>query len=206
MSTAAAPRLAPLPRARWGDDVRAALEFAYSDEVAARLCSTAPDAMRVPNVLGALMHHPALAGPYLAYSNVLLHDPAIGHRRRELLVLRVAVRTRSHYEWAQHVRLAPRVGISPEEIEAVAEGPSAPRWSPIEALLLTAADELIDDYRINAATWERLAEHLDERQLVEVVFIVGNYTGLAMALNSFGVELDPELHEAASTPLPEPEE
>ena len=93
------------------------------------------------------------------------------------MVLRVAWRTRSRYEWVQHVRLAPRVAITPEEIAAIAEGPGADGWTPLEADLLAATDQLIDGYRVDDDTWKRLAEHLDERQLVELVFVVGTYTG-----------------------------
>ena len=106
------------------------------------------------------------------------------------MVLRVAWRTRSRYEWAQHVRLAPRVGITPDEIDAIAGGRGARAWTPLEADLLAATDQLIDHYRIDDDTWARLAEQLDERQLVELVFVVGTYTGLAMAFNSFGLQLD----------------
>ena len=99
------------------------------------------------------------------------------------------------YEWVQHVRLAPRYGVTAgRDRRDRGDGADAPTaWSPLEADLLAATDQLIDSYRIDDATWARLAEHLDERQLVEVVFVVGTYTCLAMAFNSFGVELDPDL-------------
>jgi 4-carboxymuconolactone decarboxylase len=200
------PRLAPIPREEWGDDARAALSDAFSAEVAQRFLSTGPDAIPMPNVLGTLMHNAALAGPFLAYNQVLLQKPTLDPRARELMILRVAWRTRSSYEWAQHVRLAPRVAITEEEIATVASNAGATTWSPLEADLLAATDQLIDHYRIDDETWARLAEHLDERQLVEVVFVVGTYTGLAMAFNSFGLQLDPELQDLAGASLPDFEE
>ena len=57
--------------------------------------------------------------------------------------------------------------------------------------LVAATDQLIADHRIDDETWQQLAEHLDEKQLVEVVFVAGTYTCLAMAFNSFGLQLDP---------------
>ena len=200
------PRLAPIPPEEWGEDARAALAGAYSENVVARLLSTEPGSTPMPNALSTLMHHPALAGPFLAYNNVLLQTPTLDPRARELVVLRVAWRTRSRYEWVQHLRLAPRVGITPEEIAAVADGSAGDVWTPIEADLLAATDQLIDGYRVEDDTWGRLAEKLDERQLVELVFVVGTYTALAMAFRSFGVQLDPELQEIATASLPEFEE
>jgi 4-carboxymuconolactone decarboxylase len=160
----------------------------------------------MPNVLATLMHHPGLMGPFLAFNQVLLQEPTLDHRRRELLVLRVAWRTRAPYEWAQHVRLATAIGITAEEIAAIPDGADAAGWTPHESDLLSAADQLIDGYRIDDETWARLAQQLDARQLVELVFVVGTYTGLAMAFNSFGLQVDPELREIAGTALPESEE
>jgi AhpD family alkylhydroperoxidase len=155
----------------------------------------------MPNVLGTLLHHPRLAGPFLAYNSMLLFDPVLDPRMRELMVLRVAWRTGCAYEWAQHVRLAERLSITSDEIEAIAQDlhDDVQVWTPVEADLLAATDQLIDGYRIDDDTWTRLAEQLDERQLVELVFVVGTYTCLAMAFNSFGIQLDPEL-DATSLP------
>ncbi|MEV0358110.1 carboxymuconolactone decarboxylase family protein [Nocardia sp. NPDC050697] len=77
---------------------------------------------------------------------------------RELLILRVAWRTRSRYEWDQHVRIAGRLGVSDEQIAAVGRGPRAEIWSPLERLLISATDQLLEDQRIDDATWTGLAE------------------------------------------------
>jgi alkylhydroperoxidase family enzyme len=204
VSNATAPRLAPVPRETWGDDAVNALRVGFSDDVAQRFAATGENAVPVPNVLGTLLHHPALAGPFLAYNNVLLQSPALEPRHRELMVLRVAWRTRSRYEWVQHARLAQRLGITADEIAAIADGPPV-EWTPLEAALVDATDQLVDGYRVDDDTWTRLAEQLDERRLVELVFVVGTYVALAMAFNSFGLQVDPDLQEFNRT-LPEFEE
>jgi alkylhydroperoxidase family enzyme len=196
------PRIAPLPRERWDDDVRAAFEAGFGKQVADRFYADGPDAQRAPNALTTLMHHPRLARRFLSYNGVLLFDPALEPRLRELAVLRVAWRTRSPYEWVQHVRMAQRCAITPNEVDAIGRG-ADDRWSPLERDVLSAADELLDGYRVTDATWARLAARLDEAQLVELVYVVGTYTCLAMAFNSFGIELDPELHAVPAPPLPD---
>lgn len=196
-----APRLAPLPREQWNDDVRSALRKAFPDTVVQRLASTEPEAPPAPNVLATLAHHPALAGPWLAYNNVLLNTPALGHRMRELIVLRVAWRTQSRYEWAQHVKLAERFGITDDDIDAIARQGAVDVWTPVERALVAATDQLVLGHRIDDETWQQLAEHLDEKQLVEAVFVAGSYTCLAMAFNSFGLQLDPGT-ETEVPPLP----
>jgi len=197
----ARPRLDPLPVERWNDEARDALRGSMPG-AANLFLSGKPDAPRIPNVLAVLMHHPRLVGPWLAYNDVLLRDSTLAPRQRELLILRVAWRARSNYEWLQHVRLGKQVEITDEEIEAISRGSRAASFTPLEADLIEAADQLMEGHCVHDATWARLAEHLEPHQLVELVFVVGTYTCLAMAFNSFGLALDPDLDPAMAPALP----
>jgi 4-carboxymuconolactone decarboxylase len=194
-----APRLAPLPAERWSDDVLAALDEGRAALLAAPLRQALDDrdtarlSELLPNAITTMFHHPPLAGRFLAFAGLFLSDPALPARWRELAVLRVAWKTGSTYEWLQHVRMAPRYDITTDEIEALSRGAEAGTWSPFEATLLSATDQLIDRYSIDDATWSRLAAELDERQLVELPFVVGTYVCQAMAYNSFRMQLDPGL-------------
>jgi len=198
----ASPRIAPRPPEEWDDDAVTALRDAFGVAAADRLLADDPDTPTMPNVLATLLRHPALTGPFLSYNNVLLRTPTLEPRWRELVVLRVAWRTRSEYEWAQHVRMATRFAITADEVDAIAQGAEADRWSTLESDLLQATDELLDESRIHDDTWARLAATLDERQLIELTFVVGTYTCLAMVFNSIGLRLDDEL--AGLAPLPAP--
>ena len=204
MTGADQPRLGPRPADRWDDDVRTAIRMAFANEGSDRFLVPGPEGVQLPNAVTTLLHHPRLAGPWLAYNGVLLFQGTLDPRLRELAILRVAWRTDADYEWRQHVRLARRLGLSDDEIAAVAVAPTADAvaapWSPLEAAVLAAADELLARRRIDDDTWAALAGHLDERQLVELVFVVGTYTTLAMAFRTFGVPLDTDLH--AITPVP----
>lgn len=202
MSGGAPERLTPLPRDQWDDDVIGALRKAFPENLVERFLSTAPDAPPVPAAISTMLHHPALAGAWLAYNNVLLWSPSVAPRLRELAVLRVAWRTRSEYEWVQHVKLGERFAITRDDVEAIGNGADDERWEPLERDVLRATDQLLDRQRIDDDTWARLAAVLDERQLVELVFVVGTYTCLAMAFNSFGIELEAGMDPSAAPPLP----
>ena len=152
------------------------------------------------NVLGTLAQHPELTTAFHTLTGHVLFGSTITPRQRELLVLRVAHLRHAAYEWAQHVLLAGDAGITPEEVDRVIEGPDAPGWAPAEAALLRATDELVAEAEITDATWAALADHLDAQQLMDVVFTVGTYEALAMALNSFGVELDDDLVRKPASP------
>ncbi|ELP61595.1 carboxymuconolactone decarboxylase family protein [Streptomyces turgidiscabies] len=148
------------------------------------LGTSAPDARKPPsNALGLLARHPDLAKAFLEFNKYLLVESTLPKRTRELVILRVAWRRRCRYEWAQHVLIARRAGLTDDEIGLVRTGAPTP--------LNRAVDELETDSRLSDATYQALATDLDDRQLMDLVFTVGTYGVLATALNTFEVELDP---------------
>ena len=62
-----------------------------------------------------------------------------------------------------------------------------------DRLLMQATDELHADAHVSDATWRGLAQHFNTKQLMDIVFTVGQYNLVSMALNSFGVQADPGL-------------
>jgi 4-carboxymuconolactone decarboxylase len=187
-------RLPPLPEDRWDDEARRVLE-----ENSALLLLRP-----VPNSVTTLLHHPRLAGPWLAYNTVLLRSPALPDRLRELAILRAMWRTGSTYLWLDHVRVALGIEMSLDDIGAVPLGPHADVWSPLEAAVLSATDQLVDRYAIEEATWGELAEQLDEAQLLELPFVVGSYLCLTMVYQSAGTEVDDFLKAIPAPAMPEP--
>jgi alkylhydroperoxidase family enzyme len=145
------------------------------------------------NAMGVLAHHPELTEAYNRLIRHALYFSTVTPRQRELLVLRVAHQRGSRYEWAQHVYQAGVAGISPEEVARVRLGPEAEGWDPLERALLSAADDLVATASIGDDTYSVLSASLDTQQLMDVVFIVGAYEVFAMAMRTFGVELDDDL-------------
>jgi 4-carboxymuconolactone decarboxylase len=70
----------------------------------------------------------------------------------------------------------------------VMRGPSARGCDPSDAVLLRAVDELHEDACLSDETWSELAKNYDQRQLIEVPMLVGQYHLLAFTLNSLGVQ------------------
>jgi 4-carboxymuconolactone decarboxylase len=145
-----------------------------------------------PRILGTVAHHPHLLEPMLKFS-MALADGVLPRRASEILALRAAWNCRSAFEWGHHARYARDAGLSEVEITRIASGPDAPGWSPADALLLRAADELHANQDLADETWTALSQTWDEAQLVEIPFVVGQYTMLSMVAKSTGVPVDPDL-------------
>lgn len=170
------PRLTPLAPEDWDDEQRAVLEPLASFRG------------RPMAIFATLARHPALLRRWLRFGNHVLFRSSLSHRDRELLILRTAWNCRAAYEWGHHVEIGLEAGLSAAEIDRIPAGADHPDWSETDRWLLTAADDLHADQCLAQPTWEALASHLSEHQLLDLVFAVGQYHLVSMALNSFGIQ------------------
>ncbi|MFQ5418045.1 MAG: carboxymuconolactone decarboxylase family protein [Myxococcota bacterium] len=145
------------------------------------------------NIFRTLAHHPKLLKRWLVFGNHVLSKSTLSPRDREIAILRIGWRCKAEYEWRQHVTIARQAGLSDEEIRRIGEGADAPGWSELERALLRATDELHADAFISDETWAALSKHYDTNQLMDLVFTVGQYNLVSMALNTLGVQAEPDL-------------
>jgi alkylhydroperoxidase family enzyme len=82
------------------------------------------------------------------------------------------------------------VGLTDQDLRQIIKGPDSLDWNPRDRLLLKAADELHAAAFLTDETWNALAAAYDIKQMMDLVFTVGQYNLVSMALNSFGVQLD----------------
>lgn len=172
-------RLPPLPAKQWDDSVQQALAVMLPEE--------RRNPAQASNILTTFVRNPALTKEFLKFNVYLLFHSTLPPRLRELAILRVAHRTDSKYEWVQHVKLGAREGLTEEEIAGLQRGEAADEF---DRTVLAGVDELMDNYELSDETWSALAERLDERQRMDFVFTIGCYVTVAMALKTFGVELE----------------
>jgi 4-carboxymuconolactone decarboxylase len=145
----------------------------------------------MPVVFELFAHHLPLSETFLSFTDVMAGDQSrLEPRIRELAILRVAWRTGSGYEWNQHRRMGSDEGLSDVQLGAVPEGPASSVWSPTERVVLTAADQMIDEFAVSDETWADLASSFEPPSLFELLFVIGGYLCLAAVLNSIGLRGD----------------
>ena len=137
--------------------------------------------------MSVLARQPDLLGPFLGWAAALALNGVLPARAHELLALRVASNCGSEFEWTEHAAYARTAGLTDAEIALVAKPVDEAQWPEAERALLCAADELSIDCDVTDATWARLAEHFDAPALVEILFVVGQYTMLSMVANAAGL-------------------
>lgn len=174
--------------------IRPLAEADRDDQARELLAQTGGPAVGATHIFSTLVRHPGLFRKWLPFGGKLLAGK-LPARERELLILRTGWNCRSDYEWAQHVRIARAAGVTDAEIDRVrAPGdPAAAGWSPFDATLMRAADELHTDACVSDGTWAELGERYDERQMIELPMLVGHYHMVAFVLNSLGVQVEDEV-------------
>lgn len=174
------PRVAPLTDSEMGPEVQEMIAGRFGD---------AP----VFNVFRTLARAPKAYKRFMGWGGYILSKyNDLSPRDRELVILRAGYNWKAGYEWAQHKRIGLDCGLTEDEIERIKAGPDAPGWSANDKALLQATDELTSDAFITDETWAALSAFSD-KQKMDLVMTVGQYTLVSMMLNSFGVPLDDDL-------------
>jgi 4-carboxymuconolactone decarboxylase len=94
------PRLAPISRADRTPEQQRLIEQVGSEK----------------HIFTTLIHHPELYKHFHQFAGRLLRNSGLPATVRETLILRSAFRSRSGYEWVQHIVIAASVGVSQDVI------------------------------------------------------------------------------------------
>jgi alkylhydroperoxidase family enzyme len=172
------PRIAPLAESEWSER-QTELLTPYKGEDG-----------KILNVITTLARHPTLYEHFIPFASYILNEQTLPARDREMLILRIGWLNQAKYEFGQHTIGGKEAGLSDEEILCITKGPDDPGWSEFDSALLRAADELYHDAILSDATWNTLTQRYDEKQMMDVIFTVGQYNMVSWVLNSFGVQLE----------------
>ncbi len=153
-------------------------------EIAGRVTGTGP-----PSIFTTLGQHPRLFRAWLRYSAQLMPFGHLPRRDTELVILRVAWQCRSAYEWHQHVPIALRVGLTPDEVAGVADG-TADVFTDRQQTLLAVSDELLAQRTVSDSTWTAVRATLGNREAIELCLLIGNYQGLASTIRGLGIQIE----------------
>ena len=166
------PRLAPRP-------------ISSFNEAETDLWTKARGHLDTINVIQTMMHHPALLRRWMPVFSHCLHKCEISLREREIVMLRIGRLCGSGYEWAQHKPIGMERGLSEADVAAIADGTLQDG-----ALLIEAVDQLHYTSMIDDGLWDRLSAAYTVPQILDIIFVMGQYRMVSCVLNSLAVQLD----------------
>ena len=74
-------------------------------------------------------------------------------------------------------------------MNVLTQGSDSPGWNEHEQAILRAAEELHANAMISDATWATLSKRFDDRQLIELPIVIGQYQAVAYYQNSLKLRL-----------------
>lgn len=177
------PRIAPLAEGELG---------AEALELTAKLRSLfGLETTELPDAIATMLRHPDIYRAQVEYvvqrAKALTLDP----RDLELVILRTGWLCRSDYTWGEHVNFGKQAGLAADEIERLTQGSAAPGWSERDRALVRLAEELHADACVGDETWAVIAGNFTDKQIIELLMMVGFYHEIAYLYNSMRVRLIP---------------
>ncbi len=146
--------------------------------------------MPTANIFRALANSPALLDGFLSYANTLRDGSVLSPKLRELAILTVGHTTESEYEIAHHQSHGAKAGISPEQLAAVPDFAASDLFDDAERAVMALAEESTQRVQVSVATWSAAAQHLDDRQMVELTLSIAWYNSGVRIMGLLDIDLE----------------
>src|SRR5262245_32608227 len=119
-------------------------------------------------------------------------ESSLPTRLRELSLLMAARHWDAQYSWNAHVDRAIAEGVPVQAIQAIAEKKPPTFEREEDTAFYEFCHELLTEHFVGDDTFRRALDHFGMQGLVDTVGSLGNFTMLAMCLNAFQVDLQPD--------------
>src|SRR6516225_4315797 len=159
------------------------------------------------NLYRVLAHSPRAARSLNTLARFIRDGSRLDPRLRELAILQVSYLTRSAWAYSHHVRIGREVGLSDDEVRAVAdETEGRPTGlDPLTRTVLKAAREMTLDLAVTDETFAALRRGLDNERLTDLAVTISFYNGLVRLLEAMQVDVEEDyLPYLEEFPLPKP--
>ena len=147
-----------------------------------------------PNLYRCLANHPRLVAAWSDFSKALRHDTRTPRALRELVILRGALLMRSEYEWAQHLRMARKAGVTEAQIRELASWRTSKLFDAREKAALALA-EAVTQGRVSDEVYAEAMRHFDHHGYVELSVTAAFYAMVGRMLDAMGVQLEPDFRD-----------
>lgn len=140
-----------------------------------------------PRLYQAMANNPPILKAFRRMASTLRSECGLSERHREIVILTVARAMDAEYEWHHHVRIGRAVGLSVEEIRALADGRSE-AFDAAEAALVEYTMHFVAG-TVDVTHHDALAADFDEREVVGVAMLAQFYLGLSRVIDAFDLEI-----------------
>jgi alkylhydroperoxidase family enzyme len=146
---------------------------------------------RLINIYRLMLHSPMLANAWFDLNQAVRYGTDIDGQSREIAVIRVAILNNVEYVLRAHgPAYALKEGLTPEQVDNLADWQSSNLFSDKQRALLAYTDAMTRDIEVSDAVFAGVRKHFDQRQTVELTLLISAYNMLTRFLKA--LEIDPE--------------
>jgi AhpD family alkylhydroperoxidase len=158
---------------------------AFPDDVREFLASLPPDPM-----VKMLSHSAGTVKPFIQLARAQFTALELPARSREVVILAVAEYTSCTFEAAQHEPISAAAGVEERTRQLIRDRElDSAEFSPSDRALLRFTTEVLQQPRVPDEVFEQARTFLSERELVEVLQVIGYYWTFSRINTVLDVEL-----------------
>lgn len=140
---------------------------------------------------GVLLHSPEVALRLAQFGNYVRFDSVLNQAQREIVTMAIAREMDAAVMWAGHAYGGLRAGVRQEVVDVVGHRGDLATLTDEERDLVSYVRGIFNDHRPSDATYAALHARFGDRGIVDLVGLVGYYSCVGIALNTFDVEAPP---------------
>jgi 4-carboxymuconolactone decarboxylase len=142
-----------------------------------------------------MLHVPRVHQMMNAVNLYLRNDSSLSKKIQELAMLVTAREMDCQYIWNAHAASARASGIGDALVDALRDRKELPQLAADESAVVRYGQEFFRTHRVSRGAFQLAYEQLGKQGVIELGLIMGNYSSLALLVNSFDVDLPPDRKE-----------
>src|SRR5690348_6303127 len=124
-------------------------------------------------------------------NDYLRHKAGLESRLVELSILAAVREMDGEYEWTAHEPAALKAGVSPEIVDVIKYRKPLTGIPEKDAAIIELGREAVGKHKVSSETFARAQKLFGDRQLVNIVCLMGDYVSTAVLLNTFDQHVRP---------------
>lgn len=140
------------------------------------------------NLNKALGNNQEVLSGFREFFGALWNHSGLTDRQRELVILTAASEVGSEYEWQQHENVGSSVGLSPDEIAAIARDDRTP-FNDVDRILMSYTRAAVRE-RVTDELHGALCEYFDDETVVGVATIASSYVAVALLVDALDIDFE----------------
>jgi 4-carboxymuconolactone decarboxylase len=145
---------------------------------------------------GSVMIHVPKAHQWATLLNhYLREESSLPKKIQELAMLVTARELDCQHIWNAHAASARKAGVPSNLVDALRDRKELPALAADEAAVVSYGREFFRTRRVSRGAFQSALEQFSRQGVIELALVMGNYSMLAVLINSFDTDLPPDRTE-----------